>query len=154
MKNCVTAKSYSPGRKDTDLLPLFLYEKEKEGEEKSVEQLEKIDRKTRDMWDQRAIVEWNFEEWGLPTVVSPARIILQPTEEDPLKDRYVNDERYVNANIDRKPMSLPRHISIAKESKVGDLGTKEDMKAGYLQMELEESDMHTVALEWRAPASD
>lgn len=144
-KESILAKPYSPGRTDLFLLPLFM----KLSEEEEGHDDEELDKKMRDDLDQQVCTLWDFEKDGMPTSVVPARVIRQPTIEDPNRHRAVKDYRYPNAIINRDSLRLPDHIGISTKSKPNDRGSKQDLKTGYHQVKVETAKQHLLAVSWK-----
>lgn len=146
LRNTILAEEYSPGRDDLFLLPLVT---KLSPEEEQQEISEELDKQMRNDVDQGAAVVWNFKDWGLPTAVVPARVIFQPTPEDPNRHRAVKDHRYPNSIINKDGLFLPDHIGISIRTAAGDCGSKQDLKGGYHQVRTKKSKYHLVGVSWR-----
>jgi hypothetical protein len=144
LKNSILAQEYHPGRTDLFLLPLVTVLSEEESGKESPE----LDKKMRDDIDQGAAVLWNFKDWGKPTSVVPARVIFQPTPEDPNRHRAVKDYRYLNGIINRDGLLLPDHIGISIKTSFGNSASKQDLKSGYHQVRTNKACYHLVAVSW------
>jgi len=136
-------EEYSPGKSfGSCLLPLVL--KPFVLSESDQEVLDKI---FINYIDTGVVTEWQ-ENMGLPTVVVPANVVWQMSEGAP-KPRATIDLRYSNGCVPCDSVELPTVIEFAKKIRRGDLVSKQDLKAGYHQFKMKDSDRHLAAIIWR-----